>query len=252
VHEAAPRRSHAWGCLLLLFVCLVCCGTSSIDQDAAIGDAALDSDAPVCPPVDDAGVFVPTPMHTPKPAHQNLCSGQQSADYAACQTGNTDKCDQFQPGQASAACSACIESQITDATWGVIVFDGTKATFNIEGCVDNALGQVGLEPNSCGELLHDSYGCQDAACGTCSSSNTALVDARPDDFTVCDNLAVLGVCKPFDDKVQSTTGPCAALLVSGDATLSGAVAACFPDPARVPPDQENDWLTRIIGFICGP
>ncbi len=183
-------------------------------------------------------------MHTPKPAHQNLCTVgvvSQATDYALCQTGNTDKCNQFQPGQASAACSACIESKTTDATWGVIVFDGTKATFNIEGCVDDALGQVGAEPNSCGELLHDSYGCQDAACGMCSADK---------DFAICDNLAVLGVCKPYDDLVQSTTGPCAAIV--GDATPSGAVAACFPDPTKMAPDQENDWLPRIIGFICGP
>lgn len=224
-------------------IVLVSCGTSSVDQDAASTDAALDSDAPTCPPVDDAGVFVPTPMHTPKPAHQNLCTvGQvsQAVDYADCQGGNTDKCNQFRPGQASAACGACIESQITDPTWGIIVFDGTKATFNIEGCVDDALGQVGLEPNSCGELLHDSYGCQDFACGTCSDNEA---------FVVCDNLAVAGVCKPYDDKVQSMTGPCGAIV--GDVTLTGDVAACFPDPTKTA-DQEKDWLTRIVTFICGP
>jgi hypothetical protein len=237
-----------------LGICLLCCGTS-----VTAGDASLDgaSDALTCGPSSVSG-FVPTAMHPPNPLHQNACTVKQTSDYAACNSQvDPTQCPQFggQPVPGTPpACAACIESQVAAATWGVIVFTGTPEApgvgeVNIGGCVDDALGQVAAEPNSCGQLLFSSYSCQNAACGGCTGNQ----------FDQCDLLALAGgvgptlatTCKSFDDQVESTTGPCAA--IAGD-VLPAAVGPCFPDASLAGnlAQQDEDWLTRIACFMCGP
>jgi len=191
--------------------------------------------------------FQPTTLVPPNAPHQNKCTSQQTSDYAQCQAAkNTSLCKQFADGQSGQACRQCIETQASDQRWGVIVFQGTTSgTINVEGCVDDALGQTSKEKEnggtgSCGDLLHASYGCQDQACAACSG----------DDAQSCIDDAVSGGCKSYDQAVQSGTGPCSALL--GDAAPAAA-SACFPDDTISDPTQRDvDWLTRIVGYMCGP
>jgi hypothetical protein len=158
----------------------------------------------------------------------------------------TSLCTQFADGQSGQACRQCIETQATDARWGVIVFAGSgKGAVNIEGCVDDALGQTSKEKasggnGSCGDALFASYGCQTEACGACDH----------DEFDTCTQSALGNGCKSYDQAVQSATGPCSTLL--SDAAPP-AVNACFPDTSITDAtQQEVDWLTRIVGYMCGP
>lgn len=207
-------------------------------------DAAFDSDAPsVCGPLDVTN-YEPELMHPPNPAHAGACTSQQASDYAACQGGDTSKCTQFGSGQPAQACGACIETQKTDVKWGVVVFENSVGTINVEGCIDDALSQVPYEksnagPGSCGDLLHASYGCQDQACGACTGGA----------FTTCDEDTVTGGCSSYDHAVESSTGECKALL--GDAAPP-AVASCEPDLSiKDPTSQRADFLTRIAKYMCG-
>jgi hypothetical protein len=240
----------------LLVVALVACsGADKGTPDSGSIDAHYDvehedgatSDAPsVCGPVDVTG-FQPTALVPPNAPHQNKCTSQQTSDYAQCQAGKvTALCSQFADGQSGQACRQCVETQATDQRWGVIVFQGTKSgTINVEGCVDDALAQTSKEKEnggtgSCGDLLHASYGCQDAACAACSS----------DELEACTSDAVSSGCKSYDQAVQSSTGPCSALL--SDAAPP-AIEACFPDDSISDTTQRGvDWLTRIVGYMCGP
>jgi hypothetical protein len=229
-----------------LGACLVCCGS-----DVTGDDTSLDSttDALSCGP-NDVSTFVPGTMNPPIAAHQNACTPQQITDYAHCNSQfDTTNCNEFTSGQSGATCAACIESQAMAPTWGVIVFNGSTGDVNIGGCVDDVLGQVAAEPNSCGQLLFASYGCQNAACSGCTG----------DQFDQCDVLALSGAvspilattCKSYDDQVQSS--PLCSALVNAD-VLPADLGVCFPDSAcdADPVTQEADWLARIACFMCGP
>lgn len=229
------------------FLFVVACGASSTSSHDASSDSPVPSpdatfdaggDGGVCGPV-AVTTYTPSTMHPPNPPHAGKCTDQQSADYAACEGGNTAKCAEFGTGQPAEACGACIETKKSDATWGVVVFDGSSGLPNIEGCVDDALGQVSLEPSSCGQLLFASYGCQQAACGLCAG----------DALDTCVNASLTGGCVSFDEEVESTKGPCAELL--GDAAPA-ASTNCFPDPALTDVDaQRADFLTRLAKYMCG-
>jgi len=208
-------------------------------KDAVVGDVAS------CGPVDVSG-YQPEPLTPPNPPHQGKCTTQQASDYAECTTGSdTSLCDQFDDGKPGQTCRQCIETQTTDPRWGVLVFQGQgDGRPNIEGCVDDALGQVSQEKTSggsgsCGDLLFASYGCQDAACDACTGG----------DFDTCVTAAVAGQCKSYDTSVESPNGPCAALL---DDAAPADVDDCYPDASIVDPtQQEIDWLNRIVGYMCG-
>lgn len=215
--------------------------------DAYYGDGGYDAplDA-ACGPV-SVSSYQPTTMMPPNPPHAGACTQQQTSDYAQCQAEqDTTLCQQFADGQSGQGCRACIETQTTDPTWGVIVFQGSNnGTFNIEGCVDDALGDTSLEKasggsGSCGDLLHASYGCQKAACAACTG----------DALDECADEARQGGCSAYDTAVESTTGACALLL--GDAAPDDA-SACFPNTSiSDPTQQELDWIVRMVGYMCGP
>lgn len=214
--------------------------------DVSAGDALADADIDAsCGPLDVTS-FQPTTMMPPNAPHAGKCTTQQVSDYAQCQGAKqTALCQQFADGQSGQSCRMCVETQTTDPKWGVIVFEGAgNGVFNTEGCVDDALADTTLEKSnggagSCGDLLHASYGCQDAACGSCAGG----------DFSTCTTSALASGCKAYGTAVESTTGPCAAIL--GDAAPS-AVLACFPDDTITDPtQQEVDWLTRMVGYMCG-
>lgn len=209
--------------------------------DVSYGDTSVDVDIDAsCGPV-DVSSFQPTTMKPPNAPHANKCTTQQVSDYAQCQGAKqTSLCQQFADGQSGQTCRMCIETQTTDAKWGVIVFEGSgNGVFNIEGCVDDALAEVSLEPKSCGQLLYASYGCQQAACGLCAG----------DALDTCVTNTLTGGCSSYDLLVESDSGPCSPLL--GDAAPASA-ASCFPDPSITNvAAQRADFLTRMAKYMCG-
>jgi len=289
---------------------IVVAGLAACDTTAGL-DAGLVpvTDAGIaCGPVDvtlsgfDGGS--PETMRPPVGAHVGACSAAQVEDYAQCQGAkNTTLCPQFAPGGASAACGACIESpkQSPDgapSTWGILVFNASTGTasFNIEGCVDEALGQVQNEnvqggTGSCGDLLHDSYGCQEAACSSCTGSPidtcppVPIEDAGDAGDADAADATLAADAADADDADDGDAAPCprsdfaicveSALSTSDPAGCSSYGAkvadpngpcaplfddagppadatACFPDPSiGDPTQQEVDWLRRIVTFMCG-
>jgi hypothetical protein len=227
--------------------------TSSSPSDAGL-DAETDA-ALACGPI-DASVFVPDTMPPPHPPHLGKCTPQQVSDYAQCQGAKvTDLCGQFKPGQPAADCGACIETQHDAPEWGVVVFSGSTALFNIEGCVDDALGQVALEVpidagptgGSCGDRLHWSYACQEAACNTCTGGDFTRCDSEV--LSAGDDASPPGLCKPYDDLVSDPSSPCAPLFATPPPS---DVANCFPDASITDAGpQLVDWLTRIATYMCG-
>jgi hypothetical protein len=216
--------------------------------DAALPDVGMSDgyfgDAGVCGPI-DVPDYAPDVMHSPNPPHANKCTAQQAADYASCEGGNTANCAEFGAGQSAYTCGQCIESQKTDPTWGVVVFDMAVGTLNTEGCVDDALMQVPYEiadkgHGSCGDLLYASYGCQQASCNACMGSA----------FDTCTMEATSAQCLTFDQAVESPTGLCKALF---DDAAPSAVASCFPDLTMTDAAmQRADWITRMAQYMCGP
>jgi hypothetical protein len=195
----------------------------------------------------DANQFIITQMNPPH-APMNACTSQELSDYALCQAQKQgDSCKQFNPGGSSASCGACLESQESDPTWGIIVFNGQAGSFNIPGCVDLELGQVAQEvPDggvaTCGQALEKSYECQDQAnaqyCNACLDAPTT---------TACQQAVLGQVCNVFDDQVTSL---CASLF---SAAADAGVLACFPDATDTDPlHQEQQWLMTVGAIFCDP
>lgn len=221
--------------------------TPLIDASYGPDRSAVDAGSPdaptTCEPA-DASAYNPDMMHPPNPANAGKCTMQQAMDYAACEGGQTAKCSEFGVGQPAQDCGECIETQYTDKTWGVVVFQNSIGTINREGCVDDALSEVSEEhasggKGSCGDLLYASYGCQDVVCGTCVG----------DDLTTCDETAIETQCEGYDKAVENTSGPCAELF--GDAAPP-ASTSCFPNTSITDlASQQTDYLTRIVQYMCG-
>jgi hypothetical protein len=248
------------GLVSVAAVVLLGCGAAHTDlpdaksePDAGLDDVTFGADAPtMCEPA-DASAYTPTTMHSPNPPNAGKCTLQQAADYAACEGGDTSKCMEFGVGQPAQNCGACIETQYTDPTWGVVVFNDSIGTVNVEGCVDDALNQVSDEQanggkDSCGDLLYASYNCQDAVCGTCVG----------DDLVTCDETAIATQCEAEDKAVEVSSSPCHELFTctNGLCVLSDAAPPaalnCYPDPSITDPvAQRADFLTRIVEYMCG-
>jgi hypothetical protein len=230
--------------LLLVPMLAACPSTGSSDGGAA--DAAIDGPLACQPdagPPLDAGDASPIKaMQDTHAPFQNACSAQQISDYVQCQGPSkvTDLCTQFKPGNPGEACGKCIETPYAaDAgPWGVIVFNGSTAFLNVEGCVNVALGTF-----DCGSALHSLYQCEEIVCSACTGN----------DFTTCEleSAEDPNYCGTLSDAVTSSTGACAA--INGDAGLPCAVQPCFPNTAiQDSTSQQTDWLTRIVTYMCGP
>lgn len=146
------------------------------------------------------------------------------------------------PGQV---CRECIETPITASTWGVVVLTGQSRVYNTEGCIDDALAEVSMEKasggsGSCGNLLFALYGCEAYACTACTgAAHDACMGAS------------ISACMAYNAPALSMSGPCSALLAPAAAPPS--VQSCFPNPTIADPTaQEVDWVTRMVGFMCGP
>jgi hypothetical protein len=238
--------------LVLLLPALAACpstGNSDAGTDAlVIPDAPLACQPDAGPPFNDAGDAGIEDMAQTHPPHQNACSPSQIADYAKCQGAKqTDFCAEFKPGGTAEACGACIETPFAidggTAVWGVIVFNGSTAFMNVEGCVNDALGTY-----DCGNALHHVYQCQEIVCSACTGSDFASCELESTNPPP--NSPVY--CKPYADVVSDPAGPCAAIN-DPDAALTGDVTNCFPDTSiGDPTTQQVDWLTRIVTYMCGP
>ena len=205
------------------------------------------SDAGMCGPV-DVPTYMPDVMHSPNPPHANKCTAQQAADYASCEGGNTANCAEFGAGQSAYTCGQCIESQKTDPTWGVVVFDMAVGTLNTEGCVDDALMQVPYEiadkgHGSCGDLLYASYGCQQASCNACMGSA----------FDTCTMEATSAQCLTFDQAGGVVHGAVQGALRRRRAFRRRELLPRPNDDRRSHVQRMSaDWITRMAQYMCGP
>lgn len=188
----------------------------------------------LCPTPQDVSMFKPATLTPPNGKHQNKCTPTQLADYKACVNGDMAKCAQFQKGMPGESCVNCIETDKTAMAWGPLVVDGMNASINVEGCLVLALNDAG--PSSCGQLLHDSYGCQDLACAdVCAGDDMG--------FQKCVDTSLKTNCKSYGDKFDMACGA----KIDGDAAPPEA-SACFQgmnEPAL-------DWQMRVTTYFCGP
>jgi len=215
---------------------MVACPATTTTTDAGTDAATFDEPLP-CQP--DASPDASDDVQPTHPPFQNACSPAQISDYAQCQGQKmTSLCEQFKPGGPGEACGKCIETAAESPLWGVIVFKGSTASMNVEGCVDDALGTT-----ECGDALHRLYQCEEIVCSACTGG----------DFRSCELQATespQGFCKGYSDTVLDPTGPCAA--INGDAGLPCAVQNCFPNTACTDTTrQQVDWLARIVAYMCG-
>ena len=180
--------------------------------------------------------YTPVAQSAPK-VMQYACTSQQIQDFTTACVGpnaTSTTCNAWQTAQSDAGnCLGCIFTLQTAAAWGPLVCTNVSCSFNTAGCVDLELGQVSQEKQaggagSCGDLIDASYGCQDYACGTCTTTSS--------DFTQCTQSATANECKPYVDAVTNGA-PCAAL--NGDA----GPAQCFP--------QTDTDVPAFVNVFCG-
>jgi hypothetical protein len=173
----------------------------------------------------------------------NACTANEiSAFVAACfgTSATQQTCNAWQTSEVDAGnCLDCVFTLQSAAAWGFLVCSSTSCSLNTPGCVDLVLNQVSQEKQaggagSCGDLISDSYGCQDYACNTCDTSG-----APNSDFDTCVQSAVGTECKSFADKV-SASGPCDVL--NGDAAPAAALN-CFP--------QAQTDVPNMVNIFCG-
>lgn len=208
---------------------------ATLATNALAADAGCTSSV-ACEECDVSG-YAPTQMAKPiGPSTQACADSDISAFVTAClgSSSSSTTCSSWQ-GTAPTACESCLFTQDTASSWGLLVCTTTGCSINIPGCVNLELGQVSQEKQaggsgSCGDAFNASYGCQDYACGACSTT----------DFSTCDNDALTNECKSYDAPVESTTGPCAVL--NGDAAPS-AVMTCFAQ-------SDSDYVA-LATYICG-
>lgn len=178
--------------------------------------------------------YSPTVMGAPIGPTSGDCTAQDISDFdTACIASSATQttCSAWE-GTASKACLGCLVTQQTAAKWGALVCTSTGCNFNVQGCVDLALGTVSQEQQaggsgSCGDAINASYGCQEYACGTCATT----------DFSNCANSAVANECASYVAPVQSTTGVCANLQSNQQAS------ACFVT------DEQSE--VALATYMCG-
>ncbi len=148
----------------------------------------------------DVSGYAPTPMAKPLGPNAQACADSDITAFVnAClgASSSASACSTWQ-GSAPAACESCLFTQNTAASWGLLVCTSTGCDVNIPGCVDLELAQVSQEKQaggagSCGDAFNASYGCQDYACGACSTT----------DFNTCASDAIANECKSYDTPVES-------------------------------------------------
>jgi hypothetical protein len=180
--------------------------------------------APPCAPVSVASYF-PSPLVPPR-APANACTANElAAFFGACVDDATSAaCTAFQTSDS--ACSACLLSQQTDASWGAVVVGLGKTKINIAGCI--ALVQGDASAKSCAQHASDELGCEAYACdGVCP----VTADAGEQSYEACIEEATIGDCHPY----------AAAECDTADAGLD----ACNPRPL----DAQS--FAKLAAIFCG-
>lgn len=201
--------------------------TAAKDARAACGSGLA---CEVC----DVSGFSSSVMAEPIGPMSGDCTDQDISDFdtACIATSATQSSCSAWEQSASKACVGCLLTQDTAAKWGALVCNSSGCNFNVQGCVDLALGTVSQEKQaggsgSCGDAINASYGCQEYACSTCSTT----------DFSNCANSAVANECASYVAPVESTTGVCANLNNSTQAQ------ACFV--------QDEQSEIALATYMCG-
>jgi len=231
-------------------------GGSSDGSKPPLWDGPLVDDGPVTPKPDapvgcssglacefcDVSGYSPIQMSPPL-SQPGACSANDISTFvAACVSTSATQltCNQWQTQQADAGtgCLDCVFTLQSAAQWGVLICTSVMCSFNVPGCIDLELGQVGNEKSSggagsCGDLVNADYGCVDYACSTCSAAG----NPGSTDFDVCSQSAEAGECWAYHSPTTSTTGPCAAL--AGDA--SPAAEKCMAQPD----------FSALMNVFCG-
>jgi hypothetical protein len=221
-------------------------GDGPLGKDSNTKDVAQQGDSGSCGAVScevcDVSSYSPTAQGKPIGPKNAMCPAADiTAFTTACgSAGTTTTCQTWQTNEktSNANCLNCVFTLKTAATWGPLVCTQTGCSLNQPGCVDMALGQVSQENStstgSCGDYLSASYGCQDAACSTCTTT----------DFSNCVQDAIANECKTYADAFQNAT-ICSAL--NGDAPPA-ATSNCFPSGSGGFTDTE---LGNFIDYFCG-
>jgi hypothetical protein len=236
----AARRAG----LPLVAVLLGCGGvTSGEAQDAQrpVGDARAEDTTSPQDAAADVCSIVPTPMHPP--ARQVVCSTAELATDAA-----SVECFELDAGSA---CEKCIFGGASFApTWGPVFPIGrvdVQQFYNTPGCVDLVAGLVAEEPHSCGDALYARDECLELACDYGAALPPCPVGA---DAGSCDEQALRGPCKAYEDQVRSASGPCSRWLTS-DGGPTAAVAKCFPQGPITDPKSRCAYLQSLATVFCG-
>ncbi len=152
-----------------------------------------------CGPIDVAPFQAS--WHPPSGFHQGLCtSAQIDGYYAACldpNTANATTCANF-----DAACTACLSTDETAASYGPLIAKSGFVNINIGGCIEL------LEPcnHDCAQAYMANDECAEASC----SANCPVVDDLSfQDYLGCTSTASQCACSAENARAQCAT------LVSG-------------------------------------
>lgn len=167
-------------------------GSTATDaaSDGAVTDSGgnTDSGTLVCAPANVSG-FTPT-WKQPNALHQNKCTTQQVdtiMDACADLNSTQQACDAALAA-APTACTQCLVTDESAATYGAIVvtFSGILWNLNVAGCI--ARTQSDLATTGCGAKVQASAQCQSAAC----DANCANITDINDYYTCQDDSAATG------------------------------------------------------------
>jgi hypothetical protein len=243
-------RGWGIGVGLALAVARPALASDDLTLDAMVtdgGSTSCDAGSGLSCEMCDVSGFTPDTMQKPIGPMAMACTDNDISNFiTACgMSGTASACSMWEMS-TSMTCVGCVITQSTASSWGPIVCtSSTQCSYNAQGCVDLTLNQVSMEKSSggagsCGDLLNASYGCQDYACGTCSTT----------DFPNCANSAVANECSSYATAAQSTTGPCGAIdgsasetscfLQGGDSDISALVTLMCGGLVAPPPDAGSD------------
>jgi hypothetical protein len=160
----------------------------------------------------------------PPPAKQTVCTAGDIAAFDA-NFANANTYADLVKG-LPAACSACILTKETDATWGFLVTDdkGELGFVNYGSCYARATGGS----DACGKGIQYSEFCISASCSDCSDSEVDTCESDTATQTACSanfDADISAGCGTDQAKLQALDDACgtaakaAAVLCGGGGTV---------------------------------
>jgi len=168
-----------------------------------------DSSSSTCPTPADLSTWKP-PSYVPAKTSPGACTATVISGYdAACYnqtTGSTAACKAFQT--ANAACTACLQSKSTDATWGLLISWGGVVNLNLGGC----LQLEAPSESACALSQEVAIACVHAACDTVcpvtSGNQASFTQWQACEMTAntdaCGTYATQANCLATDDAATGT------------------------------------------------